>query len=101
MARTKTFVDTSAAFMISLGKDLKRASMRKILLILSLAVFSYAVDYSEMSTQELIAIMGFVAPENQKAFEKELAERVKSMTPEEKKRYEENLQKSKEKQNSR
>lgn len=56
---------------------------------------AYAVDYSEMSTQELIEIMGYVEKKNQDTFLKELKQRVPTMTPQEKKRYEENLQKQK------
>lgn len=57
----------------------------------------FAVNYSEMSTQELIAIMGYVKPENKHDFLKELNERVDSMTKKEKKEYEKNLKKLKEK----
>lgn len=68
-----------------------------IFLIFFFLTFSFAVDFSEMSTQELIEIIGFVKKENQIKFEKELKSRVSTMTPNEKKQYEKNLQKLKEK----
>lgn len=67
-----------------------------IFLIFFFLTSSFAVDFSEMSTQELIEIIGFVK-ENQIKFEKELKSRVSTMTPNEKKQYEKNLQKLKEK----
>jgi len=49
-------------------------------------------NFSEMSTQELIAIIGFVKEPQKKKFETELQLRIPSMTKDEKKKYEENLQ---------
>lgn len=72
--------------------------MRKILSILLIFVFIsplFAVDYSEMSTQELIEIMGYVEKKNQKKFKKELTHRVPTMTTQEKAKYNENLKKMK------
>ena len=69
--------------------------MKKILLIISFAltlVFA-KVDYSEMSTQELIAIMGYVEPQNKRDFIQELRSRVPTMSNAEKKRYQNNLKK--------
>ncbi len=71
--------------------------MKKALVILTFAVFFsplFAVDYSEMSTQELIVIMGYVDKKNQNKFEKELKSRVPTMSPKEKTLYEKNLKKS-------
>lgn len=68
-----------------------------ILLIFFFLTSSYAVDFSEMSTQELIEIIGFVKKQNQAKFERELKSRVSTMTPSEKKQYQKNLQKQKEK----
>lgn len=69
--------------------------MKKILLIISFAltlVFA-KVDYTEMSTQELIAIMGYVEPQNKRDFIKELRSRVPTMSNAEKKQYQNNLKK--------
>ncbi len=55
----------------------------------------YAVDYSEMSTQELIVIMGYVEKKNEAKFKKELQSRVPTMSPKEKAQYEANLKKMK------
>lgn len=72
--------------------------MKKSLIILLLTVFLspvFAVDYSEMSTQELIVIMGYVEKKNQAKFKKELKSRVATMNPKEKAQYEKNLKKMK------
>ena len=50
-------------------------------------------NFSEMSTQELIAIMGFVKDAEKKEFDTELKIRIQTMSDEEKKRYKENLNK--------
>lgn len=67
--------------------------MKTILIALFICVtfLSAAENYSEMSTQELIAIMGYVKQENQKDFEKELKARFESMTEAEQKQYLDNL----------
>ena len=72
--------------------------MKKVLSILLLSIFIsplFAVDYSEMSTQELIEIMGYVEKKNQSKFKRELNQRVPTMTPKEKVKYQENLKKLK------
>jgi hypothetical protein len=73
----------------------------KIIIAIALSFLLFtpllAVDYSEMSTQELIAIMGYVKPANKKSFEIELKSRVKNMTKKEKSSYEKNLDKLKKK----
>lgn len=50
-------------------------------------------DYSEMSTEELLAMMGYVSPQNQKSLHKELKERQEDMSKKEKALYEKNLKK--------
>lgn len=68
--------------------------MKKILLIFLTITFMFAKeDYSEMSTQELIAIMGYVKQENKSSFLKELNSRVATMSPTEKNQYEKNKEK--------
>ncbi|MEA3289906.1 MAG: DUF1104 domain-containing protein [Campylobacterota bacterium] len=61
--------------------------MRLFFIIILFVSTLFAVDYSEMSTQELIAIMGYVKPSNQEKFLKELDSRVYSMTKDQKKKY--------------
>ncbi len=51
------------------------------------------VDYSEMSTQELIAIMGYVKSENKNEFKKELNARVPLMNTKEQEMYKKNKKK--------
>lgn len=69
--------------------------MKKIALI-SLLLFTFIFakqeNYSEMSTQELIAIVGYVKEENKVQFFKELDLRIPKMTEQEKAQYEQNLQ---------
>jgi len=68
-----------------------------ILFSLLLLVSSlYAKDnFSEMSTQELIAIIGYVNSNELQEFKKELENRVTFMSENEKKRYEKSLNKLK------
>ena len=68
--------------------------MKKIFLIFLLLfnfVFAKQEDYSEMSTQELIAIIGYVKEDNKAKFIKELNSRIPTMTEAEKAQYEENF----------
>ena len=67
--------------------------MKKTLILFFLMIsFVFAkVDYSEMSTQELIAIMGYVKDENKKQFIQELKSRVATMSENEKSSYKNNL----------
>lgn len=71
--------------------------MKKILVLICLLItFVFAKeDYSEMSTQELIAIMGYVKAENKSKFLNELKSRIATMNANEKKQYQKNLQKLK------
>jgi len=69
--------------------------MKKIALIFLLLftfVFAKQEDYSEMSTQELIAIIGYVKEENKVQFIKELNSRIPTMTQEEKLQFEQNIE---------
>ena len=66
-----------------------------ILMILFLVSPLYAVDYSEMSTQELIEIMGYVKKKNEKKFNRELRSRVSTMNDKERQKYQENLKRLK------
>ncbi|MDD2887204.1 MAG: DUF1104 domain-containing protein [Aliarcobacter sp.] len=69
--------------------------MKKIALIF-LLLFTFVLakqeDYSEMSTQELIAIIGYVKDENKAQFIKELNSRIPTMTQEEKAQFEQNIE---------
>lgn len=71
--------------------------MKKFLVLICLLLtFIFAKeDYSEMSTQELIAIMGYVKPEDKNKFLNELKSRIATMNSNEKKQYQKNLQKLK------
>ena len=71
---------------------------KKSLLLLCLLLMpsiSFGENFSEMSTQELIQIMGYVKKENKYKFEKELKSRISTMTSQEKKEYKKNLDKLK------
>ena len=63
-----------------------------IFLLLFTFIFAKQEDYSEMSTQELIAIIGYVKEDNKSTFIKELNSRIPTMTQEEKTQFEQSLQ---------
>lgn len=70
--------------------------MKKIVttafLALLLSVSLHAGEnFSEMSNQELIAIMGYVKANEKSGFEKELESRIPTMSAEEKAKYQKNL----------
>ena len=74
--------------------------MNKILIIFYITLFlSFSLEasenFSEMSTQELISIMGYVKKDKAKKFTAELESRLSSMSKKEKKIYKKNLQKNK------
>ncbi len=71
--------------------------MKKIFLVFAILIsLSYAKeDYSEMSNEELIAIMGYIKDKNKKEFKKELKQRVPTMNERERKFYEKNLKNQK------
>lgn len=61
-----------------------------------LLVSLYAkTDFSEMSTEELVAMMGYVKPANQEKFQKELELRYPKMSENEKSVYIKNIEKMK------
>ena len=61
--------------------------MKKLLILLFLSTLAFGVNYSEMSTQELISLMGYVSSTNEKKFTQELQKRYATMTSKEKKNY--------------
>ncbi len=68
--------------------------MRSIVFVFLMLTALFAkVDYSVMSTEELLAMMGYVPAKNEKAFKTELEKRVGSMSKKEKKIYLKNLKK--------
>lgn len=71
--------------------------MKKILFgLLFIAVTLFAkVDYSEMSTEELIAMIGYVSSQNVQSLQRELEKRFDGMNEKQKSIYIENLKKSK------
>lgn len=69
--------------------------MKKIF-VLFLLFFSIVFakdDYSEMSTEELIAIIGYVKAKDKVKFKKELKSRIPTMSTKEKEEFEKNRQK--------
>ena len=68
--------------------------MKKVLLVFFLllsVVFAKKEDYSEMSTQELIEIIGYVKDQNKESFLKELNSRIPKMSQYEKAQYEKRI----------
>ena len=80
--------------MLQLNKN-KVREMKKIALIFLFIVSSLFAkeDYSEMSTQELIAIIGYVKDANKDSFIKELNSRISTMTEDEINLYKETIEK--------
>ena len=80
--------------MLQLNKK-KVREMKKIALIFLFIVSSLFAkeDYSEMSTQELIAIIGYVKDANKDSFIKELNSRISTMTEDERNLYKETIEK--------
>lgn len=61
--------------------------MKKILLGLCVVVSLYGVDYTSMSTDELMSLRGSVPAQEREAFKSAVQSRVSSMSPEEKATY--------------
>lgn len=59
-----------------------------IIFLLLLSVSFSKVDYTQMSNEELIALIGYVSDKNLKDFNEELTKRVPTFTPKEKQQYE-------------
>lgn len=57
--------------------------------LLMLTCLFAKADFTQMSNEELIALIGYVLPENKKEFEKELQKRKATFTKEEQQKYEE------------
>lgn len=64
------------------------------LLFVGVSLFA-SVDYSTLSTQELLAMMGYVPAKKLQSFKQELNQRLNSMSKQEKKIYKQNLRKMK------
>ena len=63
---------------------------KKIVIALVLSVLLFAkVDYSDMSTEELLALIGYVTSENEAKLHLELDKRFNQMSDEEKRIYRE------------
>ena len=71
---------------------MKKAIFSLVFLAVSLVA---KTDFSEMSTEELLAMIGYVKPANQKSFQKELELRYPKMNEKEKSVYVKNLDKMK------
>ena len=68
--------------------------MKKLFLIfIFFATISFANEFSKMSTQELVAIMGYVKSAKQVQFLRELKKREPFMKPNIKVHYKKNLKK--------
>jgi len=68
-----------------------------ILFLFLFALSLYAIDWSDRSTQELIAALGYEKSENIPVILHELKKREMTMTPKEKKAYLEKLEQLKKK----
>jgi hypothetical protein len=62
--------------------------MRKVIIGMSIAAISLmAVDYSQMTMEELTTLRGTIAVEERDAFKAEMQSRMQAMTPEERASY--------------
>ena len=71
--------------------------MKKLFLFFLFTLLLHAIDWSDRSTQELIAALGYEKSENIPVILHELKKREMTMTPEEKKAYREKLEQLKKK----
>ena len=71
--------------------------MKIFVLIAFLFTSSYAINFSQMSTQELIVLVGYVKSADNSALKKELKVRVSSMSEKEKIDYQMALKREREK----
>jgi hypothetical protein len=71
--------------------------MKKVIFSLVFLVVSLIAktDFSEMSTEELLAMIGYIKPANQKSFQKELELRYPKMSNKEKSIYVKSMKKLK------
>jgi len=71
--------------------------MKKVIFSLVFLIVSLVAktDFSEMSTEELLAMIGYVKSANQKSFQKELELRYPKMSAKEKNIYVKSLKKKK------
>ncbi len=69
------------------GNQIKGFAMRRFILLAGVlaATAAMATDFMSMSTEELVALRGSVAPEEIEAFKAELQSRLQSLTPDERK----------------
>jgi len=58
--------------------------MKKLLIMALLATAAWSVDYSQMSTQELMQLRGTLSPSERPAFKTEMQKRMQTMSPQEK-----------------
>ena len=70
-----------------------------IFLLLFTFIFAKQEDYSEMSTQELIAIIGYVKDENKAQFIKELNSRIPTMSQDERAQFDQSIEELKQNEN--
>ena len=59
------------------------------------SILNATENFSEMSTQELIAIIGYVKKADEEKFKAEIKSRIPFMSDEEKNKYDKNIQKKK------
>ena len=57
--------------------------MKNLILVAIFVISGWAVDYSQMSTEELSALRGSIVEEDREAFRSEMQKRVEAMTAEE------------------
>ncbi|PID47784.1 MAG: DUF1104 domain-containing protein [Proteobacteria bacterium] len=70
-----------------------------VLLLFVFSLLFAKVDYSQMSNEELIALIGYVSKDKQRDFQRELDKRIPNFTKEEQEKFLRNKQSKKENKN--
>ncbi len=74
--------------------------MKYIIALIFISSFLFAkVDYSQMSNEELIALIGYISKDKQADFQKELDKRKLTFTKQEKEKFLQNQKQAKKKKN--
>lgn len=68
-------------------KDIKGIWMKVLIIIVAMIASLYAIDFSHMSTEDMMHMRGSVPMEQRDDFRKEMQKRMQSMTQEERQKY--------------
>ncbi len=89
----KTIIIQFLYIILKIKNKVKKMIKKIIIMFFFVSVLFAKDDYSEMSNEELIAIIGYVKIKDKDKFEKELSSRIPSMNEKEKELYNKNKEK--------